>query len=250
MITCKLQGGLGNLMFQIATTYSLALDNNDECCFNFNNTHFVHQHPSIYLDNIFSKINTTPEENINNFYTEPNFSYNEIPYQENMCLTGYFQSEKYFKHNKKNILDLFDLDKCSYDTDILDGDTVSLHIRRGDYLGVQDHHPVCSLDYYKDALSEFKDNDYKFIVFSDDTDWCKQNFKEDFLFVENKEPQEDLWLMSKCNHNIIANSSFSWWGAWLNQNKSKKVIAPKKWFGKALSNYNTNDLYSKEWILK
>jgi len=128
-----------------------------------------------------------------------------------------------------------------------DGETVSLHIRRGDYLRTQDHHPVCSLDYYMDALSKFRDKEYKFIVFSDDVDWCRNNFNEDFIFTEGNTDYEDMWLMSLCDHNIIANSSFSWWGAWLNDNPNKRVIAPKKWFGPSYSNWKLDDLFCNDW---
>ena len=243
MITCKLQGGLGNQMFQIAATYSLALDNNDDCCFDFNKGFFVQQLPTTYLDNLFRKLKygTLPNMNI---YSEKDFSYNTIPYSNNICLDGYFQSEKYFNHNRKQILDLFNLD-----TDIklpVSGETVSLHIRRGDYINMPDFHPVCSLDYYQEALSKFNDKEYTFIIFSDDIEWCKQNFDDNFIISDGKTDYEDMWLMSLCTHNIISNSTFSWWSAWLNKNDNKKVIAPKKWFGSAIS-HNTMDLYPKGW---
>ena len=244
MITCYLQGGLGNLMFQIAATYSLALDNNDNCCFDFSNGWYNHEHINTYLDNIFSKVKYGKFP-IQNKYNEKNYSYDKILYQDNLCLKGYFQSEKYFKHNRKHILDLFKLNK-KFDF-LSDKNTVSLHIRRGDYLKLQDHHPVCDLDYYKKALLEFNDDEYTFVVISEDIEWCKENFDGNFIYIEGQTDYEDLWLMSLCDNNIIANSTFSWWGAWLNQNPNKKVIAPKQWFGSALS-HNTNDLYPPEWI--
>jgi hypothetical protein len=93
--------------------------------------------------------------------------------------------------------------------------------------------------------------DKKFLIFSDDIQWCKQNFPEmkNFVYIEGQKDYEDFLLMSLCNHNIICNSSFSWWAAWINQNSNKIVIAPKKWFGPAYSHFDTKDLYCDGWIL-
>ena len=114
-------------------------------------------------------------------------------------------------------------------------------------MNLPNHHPACNLGYYKEAIKLMDVN--KFIVFSDDMSWCKENFVGDeFIFMENNSDYIDLWLMSLCDNNIIANSSFSWWGAWLNQNPNKKVIAPKKWFGPAI-NHNTKDLIPESWII-
>ena len=97
------------------------------------------------------------------------------------------------------------------------------------------------------ALEHFSDKEYKFLVFSDDIEWCKQVFDDDFNFIEGEEDYVDLLLMARCKHNIIANSSFSWWGAWLNRNNNKRVIAPKKWFG-SVANLDSKDLLPKGWI--
>ena len=94
-----------------------------------------------------------------------------------------------------------------------------------------------------------------YLVFSNDIEWCKYHLTKDSLgikniiYVENTKPYEDLLLMQQCNHNIIANSSFSWWGAWLNSNENKKVIAPKLWFGPAYKDFNSIDNYCNEWII-
>jgi 5'(3')-deoxyribonucleotidase len=89
-----------------------------------------------------------------------------------------------------------------------------------------------------------------FLIFSDDIEWCKENFpniSDKFIFIEGNKDYEDLYIMSKCKNNIISNSTFSWWGAWLNQNENKKVVAPLKWFGSSI-NHNTKDLYCDGWI--
>jgi len=176
---------------------------------------------------------------------------------DNVNLSGYFQSDKYFTHIEQELRSLLTFNntvqlaantlfpKSQYQT-------VSIHIRRGDYVNQEQYHPVCSPEYYTEALSQFTDKNYNFIVFSDDMEYCKEVFgeSENLLYIDNRDPYIDLCLMSMCDHNIIANSSFSWWGAWLNNNKDKKVIAPKQWFGPAYSHYITEDLYCKGWIIK
>jgi hypothetical protein len=251
MLSCNLFGGLGNYLFQVAATHSLSIDNNDFCVFNDKNSYTVHKHFNTYTSNIFSNLKIS-EENFTLLYNEPFFQFKKIPYQKNLKLSGYFQSEKYFNHNRNSILDLFSIDdnsknyiKNKYD-DILNKKTCSVHVRRGDYLNLPNHHPVCSLDYYNKTI-EMMDVDL-FLVFSDDIEWCRKNFIGDkFIFIDENPDYIDIWLMSLCDNNIIANSSFSWWGAWLNQNENKTVIAPKQWFGSAIQ-HNTNDLIPETWL--
>lgn len=253
MITSNLIGGLGNYMFQIASSYSLSLDKGVDNIFNINDNLKVHNHITTYVNNILRKVNFVESDlQIQNYYNEPFFHHQEIKYTPNLKLNGYFQSEKYFIHNKEKILELYCIDDFSKKEiekkygEILNKNTCSLHVRRGDYLGLINHHPPCSLSYYNQAINEFS-NDTIFLVFSDDINWCKEVFTGDnFIFIENNKDYIDLWLMSLCKNNIIANSSFSWWGAWLNKNENKKVVAPSKWFGNAIS-HNTNDLIPSEW---
>lgn len=253
MITSNLIGGLGNYMFQIATTYSLSIDYGVGFVFNINDNLKVHNHVTTYVNNILRNVNFVDHVlPIMNYYNEPFFHYQEIKYTHNVRLNGYFQSEKYFVHNREKILDLYSVDENSKKEidekygKILKQNTCSLHVRRGDYLNLVNHHPPCDLDYYNSAINEFS-NDTLFLVFSDDINWCKQIFTGDnFIFIENNYDYIDLWLMSLCKNNIIANSSFSWWSAWLNKNKNKKVISPSKWFGNAKP-YNTSDIIPTEW---
>ena len=119
-------------------------------------------------------------------------------------------------------------------------DTISLHIRRGDYVS-NPNHPIQSISYYKKSLSKLPD--LPVIVFSDDPDWCsEQEFFEDdrFMIAENNSTDCDLCLMSLCKYHIIANSSFSWWGAWLA--KSERVFAPQNWFGAQCSHKSVEDM--------
>jgi hypothetical protein len=251
MVTSNLVGGLGNYLFQIAAAYSLALDNGDSVVLDDQSSVTVHKHINSYRDNILRNL-TFNKPSVSVRYGEPFFHYKKIPYQPNLLINGYYQSEKYFINNKDKILKLFSIDEKSKKhinkkfKDILDLKTCSIHVRRGDYLRLPNHHPVCSLDYYKEAISLI--NVDKFLIFSDDIPWCKENFiGDEFIFIEGNDDYVDLWLMSLCDDNIIANSSFSWWGAWLNQNPTKKVVAPNKWFGPAIR-HNIKDLIPETWI--
>ena len=257
MVTSKLQGGIGNQMFQIATAHSLALLNNDNSAFNFNDCFTPAQGNTSnkYKNNIFKNINEISDyEGLTTIYSEPNFSYNKILYTPNLILSGYFQSELYFKEHKKNISDLFFINPIhvkgiNNHFKLAGKKTVSIHVRRGDYLNNPDFHQPCSLEYYKEAISIF-DKDYYFIFISDDIKWCKENFIGDkYIFSDLDDDIFDFTLLTICNHNIIANSSFSWWGAFLNKNINKKVIAPKQWFGNNPNTpKDTQDIYCENWI--
>lgn len=254
MIGTYLQGGLGNYMFQIAAAHSLAIDNNTDSIFSINNFMKVHKHLSEYTDNIFRFVNFGPNVRYFRAYNEVGFDYSPIPFVENLLLRGYFQSEKYFKHNREQILSMFSPteEEINYIEgkygDLLSNETCSIHIRRGDYLKLQAHHPVCSMEYYNEAINRMTGVTH-FLIFSDDIEWCKANFVGDeYVFIENEKDVIDLHMMSLCKNNIIANSSFSWWGAWLNRNENKLVITPSKWFGPAKANFNTKDIYPEEWV--
>ena len=250
MISCYLQGGLGNYMFQIAATESLVKKNNDKAVFDFKNYSQIHKPLETYKDNILRKVNVG-EVFYDKEYNEPFFEYNEIPYHSDMLLKGYFQSEKYF--DEKVVRELFSIDNNSKNYindkygDLLKKKTTSIHIRRGDFLDRLDRHPVQSMDYFNKAIEHFDDN--IFLIFSDDINWCKENFKgNNFVFIEGEKDYIDLYLMSMCKNNIISNSSFSWWGAWLNENDEKIIISPSVWFGDS-KNLDTKDIYCDNWIV-
>ncbi|EMD0831368.1 alpha-1,2-fucosyltransferase [Morganella morganii] len=166
----------------------------------------------------------------------------------NSILIGYFQSEKYLLNHREYILDLFtpreDIYNIIKNTECYNfinnnSNTTSVHIRRGDYISnpaANSHHGVCEISYYEKAINKIKlqNPNTKFIFFSDDNEWIQNNFGhiKNSYFVDNKATSfsvVDIYLMSLCSNNIIANSSFSWWGAWLNRNESKIVLYPKKW---------------------
>ena len=177
-------------------------------------------------------------------------------------LTGYWQSEKYFKDIEQIIRQDFtfrhppDTENQKLARMIANTNSVSLHIRRGDYISNPDAYEVlgvCSLAYYQAATEELTHTIKQphFFVFSDDMEWVCQNLRLDYptTYVTHngiEKDYEDLCLMSQCKHHIIANSAFSWWGAWLCTYPAKIVIAPEKWFNKA--DYDTRDLIPAAWI--
>ena len=254
MISSLLQGGLGNQMFQISAALCLARKNKDKAIFDLEAHSLPKQgrRSENYRDNIFRNINFSSGVFIDNIYREPYYHYCKIEYRKDMCLNGYFQSEKYFQECANYIREVFSPDEKSSDMihdkygSVLGKKTVAIHVRRGDYLKYEQYHPVCDVEYYRKASSLFP-KDSTFLVFSDDVEWCRTVFTGDnYVFVENNEDYIDLYLMSFCENNIIANSSFSWWGAWMNKNESKKVITPKMWFGPTANN-DTKNLIPSGW---
>lgn len=254
MITCQTSGGLGNQLFQIATTLALGWENDDRACFNFgNHKQFTQGNiPAIYLDSFYKKLEIINDLPVFIDYHENDFSFNPIPYKQNLRLNGYFQSEKYFKKYRKQLLNVFlnetVLNEFAPYFNLFSYSKCAIHVRRGDYLRYYLGHPPCSKEYYFEAIKLFPDNT-RFFVFSDDINWCKQKFVDDrFSFVNTGRDDLDLHLMSRCDHQIISNSTYSWWGAWFNQNPNKIVIAPSNWFG-THKRLNTKDLYTDKMIL-
>jgi hypothetical protein len=256
MISCFLQGGLGNQMFQIAAAVSLALDNNQPVAFDFKKHYLPLQGrpASVYDKTVFRNIINKQGIITERIFEESDNTYKKIPHGEGVTLSGYFQSEKYFVNHKEKIRELFaPSDEIrryieeKYSRHLIE-EATSIHIRRGDYLRFKDVHPPCSSDYYVQAMSLFPKTT-KYLIVSDDPKWCSKVFKSNnYKIVEGEEDYVDLYLMSMCKNNIIANSSFSWWGAWLNNCCDKKVVAPNKWFGSASQN-NTKDLFPAAWII-
>lgn len=257
LIIANLGGGLGNMLFMTAAAYSLSRDFNYKLMFDENHYGIRHNHPSFYKDTVFRNIPKL-DLDISNFVNvgqPPGFHYTSIESlpNANVRLCGYFQSEKYFKKYSSEIIDFFspteeiESDIFKKYEKLLNLNTVSVHVRRGNYVDLSTHHYNLSLLYYKNAIEYFKDS--TFLIFSDDIKWCKNNFiGENFIFIENQIDTYDLYLMSFCKNHIIANSTFSWWGAYLNKNKNKKILYPNKWFGPAYSEWITDDIFPEDWI--
>ncbi len=255
MITCKLAGGLGNQLFQVATTLAVAWENNDDAVFNLKSSYQRSKSTNYYQETFYRSL-IDKKVWFPHVFKEKNHFYSPIAYHPKMKLSGYFQSEKYFIKYRDSILKLFlppPLIKEKLDyiySSKLNHPQCAIHVRRGDYLKYPKHHPICSLDYYIQAMAQFEQNT-SYVVFSDDLDWCRNQsiFNRDcFSFWKGDRDDLDLYLMSMCPHQIIANSSFSWWASWLNTNPYKKVIAPSIWFGEKLKNLDTKDLYTNYMI--
>ena len=242
MIYCNLKGGLGNMLFQIAATIQFSKKLGVEYSFpnllthkrNFDGKSVIPSYGGFFKN----LKNDKPKKNAN-LISFP-FHYVEMEVEDESIIDGFFQSEKYFKNAREEILNIFP--KYHNFTD-----RVSVHVRRGDYIGKQKFHNVLPIEYYKKAFTFFKGK--KFLFFSDDIEWCKKTFVgQEFEFHKTRGDMADIAIMSSCEHNIVANSSFSWWGAWLNQNDNKKVISPSQWVGPALCHLDTKDIHCEEWI--
>lgn len=230
-------GRLGNTMFGIASTIGIAVANGMAYTF----PEWKYQHG---FEKKLPNFRVEPEVKI----IEEQYNYEKITLNNHSItnLVGYFQSEKYWSHCKNEVLYYFEFKEeikrqLKYIwNDVLAQRPIAIHVRRGDYLTLPEFHPVLPLDYYNKAISQF-DHNQKFIVFSDDIEWCKKHFLTDKFYFANGSEIEDMCLMSMCNGHIIANSSFSWWGHYLSG--SQTCIAPKQLFGEALKNHDTKDWY-------
>ena len=249
------RGRLGNQMFQYATLRGIAKKHGYDFMIppsDFNDEWHDHQLFEVFelegLKNIdVQNTSTRIEESC--FHFDENL-FENCP--DNVDIFGYFQTEKYFKNAADEVRKDFTFKKdilgpCEEMMGDVGPNAISLHVRRGDYIN-QPWHPCSSIDYYRQALFRMPPIG-PVIIFSDDTDWCNQQeeWKDDrFLISESGNNAVDLCLMSMCKYHIIANSSFSWWGAWLAN--GEEVIAPSVWFGPPLSDQNnTKDLLPSRW---
>jgi hypothetical protein len=190
-------------------------------------------------------------------YQEPFFHFNagalNIP--DNVDIAGFFQSEKYFKHAESKVREVLTFRpeiRQRAEVELAkvkdDAPRVSIHVRRGDYVANSANHTVTGMEYYAEAINKFFSKEaYRFVVFSDDPQWCKEMFEGGHV-VDINDSYTEMCMMSMCDHHIIANSSFSWWGAWLNPNPKKIVTAPSLWFGPNLRHNSIVDLLPETWF--
>jgi hypothetical protein len=253
-------GRLGNQMFQYASLKGISRNRGFDFCIPpesvFGNSDPNVKNCATNIYNTFNISDCNQKLSNNRIIQESAYHFDEDLFntcEDDVDLYGYFQSEKYFKHIENDIRKDFQfsddlVNSCfEFISQVnLDKEVISIHVRRGDYLYLQSHHPTPSLEYYREALDKFPN--VPVLIFSDDPDWCLNQtlFDDDrFLISQSNSADFDLCLMSMCKYHIIANSSFSWWGAWLSG--SDKVIAPKDWFGNSLSEHDTSDLYCNGW---
>jgi hypothetical protein len=289
MVVVEIVGGIGNQMFQYAMAYALSKRLGvtmklDLSTFEYYDLHkyglnvlniscsvagpeeifYVKHAPQGIKERILKKFFS---KKFNNIYIEKNLLFDKkiTKIKGNYYLMGYFQCEKYFSEYGDSIRNEFRISinpnsaNLSISEDInANLNSVSLHIRRGDYLhnpNANKIHGVLNFNYYHQAISylESQLENLKIYVFSDDIEWVKENLVLGhpviYVDINNSDTNyEDLRLMSLCKHNIIANSSFSWWGAWLNNNPNKIVIAPKQWFADPIKNGEAKDIVPENWI--
>ena len=266
MICVNLCGGVGNQLFQVATGVAIAKEYKSVYGIDYNLQHnLVQGYPSRrYKDNLFSMI---PEIDIGSvhhtFYQEPSWEYTELPkFNGHVFLNGYFQSEKYFKNHGDEICELL-----QFPADIIDkidavvsklkehyDKLILVHARRGDYIKYNKVHAVQPSEYYQSAMKALESDNCCYVVISDDIDWCQQHLNGENITFSNPHDTGikydelcDLYLASKCDDYVISNSSFSWWGAYLNRSNTKRVIAPSTWFGPDGPTQNWSDVYCENW---
>lgn len=227
-------GRLGNQLWQIASTIGIAIKNETDYSF-----------PAWGYEQYF--INSLPLISFREWkdYEEVNSSYQDIVLSDkfNWNLKGYFQSWKYFDHCKDLIRKQFEF------VGTPNRGAVGVHVRRGDYVNLNHIHPVLDLKYYIQASRYFSPDRFDLYIFSDDISWCKENFTKrnfpryNFVFSDGQSDIDDFFSLCNCEHHIIANSSFSWWAAYLNEAPNKIIIAPKNY----VIGEERNDRIPPEW---
>lgn len=291
MIIVKLIGGLGNQMFQYACGKALAMKHGVELKVDLSDLEkdpgaaYTKRHYELHV--FAAQINIATKEEVRPFYkgtdqalvrffkrTFPSlfshllvnerghlFQEDVVSYPPNTYLNGYWQHENYFKQIRSQLLQDFTpanempSDLHATRDAILAGNSVSIHVRRGDYVTLSSagaFHGVCSPDYYKKALEtiQSKQENIRVFVFSDDPEWCRLNLNlhPSTQFIRHAHHAAwDLQLMRLCKHQIIANSSFSWWAAWLNEHAGKCVMAPEFWFANTKS--SELGILPKDWYI-
>ena len=279
MIITKIKGGLGNQLFQYAMGRSLALYHKAPLKLDLTIFENYKLHNGYRLDQfeiqadiatnneivklkggsgmLYSALRKAGLVKRKSYFKEKRSSYFDISIFNNnyVYLDGYWQNELYFSNIRELLLtELAPINSMNdlgfdYLNSIKNSNSVSLHVRRGDYLNIKNIN-VLDVDYYMKAVDYIKKNVEKpaFYIFSDDLDWCKNSlgFLDNCIYVDLTQTEiDDLKLMSFCQHNIIANSSFSWWGAWLNQNPKKIVIAPKDWL---INDPGSSNVILSDWV--
>ena len=279
MIITKIKGGLGNQLFQYAVGRAVASHYKSALKLDLTIFETYKLHNGYRLDQFAIQADIATDDEIINlkggnnvlfsalrkaglfkrksYFKEKRSSYFDASVFKNnyVYLNGYWQNESYFADIRELLLrelspisSMNDL-SCTYSEGIKKSNSVGLHVRRGDYLNFKNI-GVLDVDYYMKAVEYIKENVEKptFYIFSDDLEWCKNNlgFLDGCIYVDRTHTEiDDLKLMSFCQHNIIANSSFSWWGAWLNQNPKKTVIAPKSWL---LNDPGSSNVILSDWV--
>lgn len=242
MVIPKTYGRMGNFLFQVAAAMGYAWRHNLE--FSIPSSTRDKASNPIYLQHLVNPKwdPRTPAHQIR----EHTHGYQELPFKEhwrtrNIVLDGYWQSEKYFLEFRDRVLEAF-----HYPWQHVPG-TVSVHVRRTDYIRLTQKHPPVGKEWYDMCMSQFPGAEFRF--FSDDIRWCRMNWgmREDCKFSEGRTEEQDLVSITCCEHHISSASTFSWWGAWLNRNTQKRIIIPKNWFQPGYRKTDTKDIVPESW---
>lgn len=281
MIVARITGGLGNQMFQYAAGRALAQRHQTQLLLDIRDfetqslrefalhrlsiqaevasEHHLRQWPtwSRKPAALLQRIGVST-----NRYKQPSFAFDPGWHvlSDNLLIEGYFQSEQYFS-DIKSILKKEFLPLCKptennhdFESALTSAESVMIHIRRGDYIinsKAFKTHGLCSISYYESAIKQIRTKlmQPQFFIFSDDLDWARKYLslgnEGNYIEGNTKAPEIDLYLMSRCKHFIIANSSFSWWGAWLGFYEKSICIAPRPWFDKV--SFDERDLIPADW---
>ncbi len=250
MITCKFIGKLGNQMYQTAATIQVAEQLNIE--FVLPTTSHAGHYGNIKPDmSGFDYDFKFQNVSLPNKFQQPSFGYTPITVQDNMELHGFFQSHQYFDDIRHKLINKYFKfndnvlkNSLKYDLDC-NNNSLGVSVRRGDYLMLQHNHCVLSYQFYQIAFDCFPSVD-KIYIFSDDYSWCKSTFGTDAIYVE-EEKFTQLYMMTQMKNLIMSNSTFAWWGAYLNDKKGK-IIIPDPWFGPNNFHHDTSGLYCPTWI--
>jgi len=270
-LVISLNGGLGNQFFMLFAGISKSIDENRDYLI-----YLEHNDRHYYFDSIMNHLynKVINYNNIqiqyNNIYSETSYNYNPIPNNYDL-IKGYFQSPKYFSNNYDKLKEIFKIDyyKNIYKINMK---SIAIHFRFGDYLKLQHCHRIISFVYYLKAINYLKEklsdfDEYTFVIFGEKSNndlidcyinQLNHNLSKplNYIKIYDRYPNSnvdytELFYMSNCDHNIIGNSTFSWFGAYFNDNKNKIVIHPSKtkWFAdEVINNYNLNDLFPNNWI--
>jgi hypothetical protein len=282
LVTCTIIGGLGNQLFQIFTTIAYGIETKRKIVFSDTDFLTVGTVRSTYWNNFLNglkiftdkKYDSTPQtllRNKYNFFSEKEFSYNEIPFFpsfQKLCIVGYYQSYKYFDNVKDKLFQMIRLrnQKMAIVTEfshflLNESNNISMHFRLGDYKHIQDCHPLIPYEYYENAVgyivNKRSEKRHQILYFCqvEDNEVVSEMISKlsikytqiSFIKVDDAIPDwKQLLIMSCCHDNIIANSTFSWWGAYFNETPEKIVCYPDKWFGPELQ-HDVRDLFIDSW---
>lgn len=251
MIHCKLHGRLGNNLFTIATGLSLAKKLNTNLTIDKVTSDGHRGIVPVDLSIFGYKFNQIDTPKLNNIYNETETYYSPINVQDNTILSGIFAYWKHFENIKEELCTKYFIPSEKINNDLkkynISSNSLGICVRRGDFLMLQHNHCVLTIDYYQEAINKYFENNIDSIyVFSDDFEWCKNTFGDSVYYVEDNIGVQ-LFLMTKMKHLIMANSTFSWWGAYLNKNNGI-IIAPDPWLGPSYDHIDTNDTYYPLWI--